>query len=570
MIGAMRQGGHIGRATLASLLFLAACADPAAPPGIPASAETVGTAFVEITGEVGLDFAFDRAASGDYFMPDSMAAGAALLDFDGDGRLDVYIVNGRWADDSARHAAGANRLYRQQPDGQFVDVTETSGAGDVGYGMGVATGDVDNDGDLDLYVTNYGPDALYINDGDGTFTDATRESGLGDSRWGASAGFVDYDGDGFLDLFVTTYLDLDPALRVSDSAGRPEYPGPRCCNGTPDILYKNNGDGTFTDASEESGIGALRGKGLGVVFADLDGDGKVDIYVANDGESNRAWIQSEDGTFTDRGQSMGLSLNIHGGAEAGMGIAIGDLHGNGRLDLLVTHLSAETNTLYRATGSGSFTDATLGSGLGANSVDFTGFGVVLLDFDLDGDLDPLVANGRVLRGPPRPGTALDTHWAPYAEENLLFENDGSGRFHLAAEACGTLCSRTEVSRGLAVGDIDNDGDLDVLLTNGNGSVRLYRNVIQHEAHWIAIRAVGATGSDTLGAQIHVTAGDRELRRDIAPAYGYLSSGDPRAYFGLGPANRVDEVRVVWPDGTEERFGSLEVDRIHQLTRGAGR
>ena len=567
----MRHAGEIGGASFGWVLLLVACADPATPPEGAATATTgpVATAFVDVTREVGLDFAFDRAAAGDYFMPDSMAAGAALLDVDGDGRLDVYIVNGLWADGSGRHAEGANRLYRQQPNGRFVDVTEPSGAGDQGYGMGVAVGDVDNDGDPDLYVTNYGPDALYLNDGDGNFADATREAGLGDSRWGASAGFVDYDADEYLDLFVTTYLDLDPALRTSDSAGRPEYPGPRCCDGTPDILYRNNGDGTFTDVSDPAGIGALRGKGLGVVFADLNGDGRVDIYVANDGESNHAWIQGEEGTFTDRGQQLGLSLNVHGGAEAGMGIAIGDLHGSGRLDLLVTHLSQETNTLYRDTGS-YFADATLGSGLGATSVDYTGFGITLLDFDLDGDLDPLVVNGRVLRGPPRPGVALNAHWAPYAEENLLHENDGTGRFRVATESCGALCSDIEVSRGLAAGDIDNDGDLDVLATSGNGSVRLYRNVRRHQAHWLAVRAVEPlNGRDTLGARVHVRADGRELRRDIAPGYGYLSSGDPRAYFGLGPATHVDAVRIVWPDGTEEQFGDLEVDRIHRLVRGDG-
>jgi len=308
-----------------------------------------------------------------------------------------------------------------------------------------------------------------------------------------------------------------------------------------------------------------------VVFADLDGDGRIDIYVANDGESNCAWIQGDDGTFTDRGQRMGLALNIHGAAEGSMGIAIGDLHGDLRLDLLVTNLPQETNTLYRAAGGGDFADATLGSGLGASSVDFTGFGVALLDFDLDGDLDPLVVNGRVLRGPPRPGDRLNAHWAPYAEENLLYENDGSGRFRLVAKACGTLCSTVEVGRGLAVGDIDDDGDLDVLVTSGNGSARLYRNVRRHEEHWLVVRAVEpASGRDAYGAQVYVTARGRQLRRDIAPAYSYLSSGDPRAHFGLGRATRVDEVRVVWPDGTEELFGSLDIDRIHRLARGAGR
>jgi hypothetical protein len=528
--------------------------------------------FADWTEEVGPDFDFDRARHGDYFMPDSLAAGCALLDFDGDGDLDVYIVNGFWPGDGAwRHPDGANRLYRQEASGSFVDVTESSGAGDEGYGMGVAVGDVDNDGDVDFYVTNYGPDVLYRNNGDGTFTNVTREAGLGDARWGASAGFVDYDGDGLLDLFVTTYLDFKPEQRTADSAGRPEYPGPTCCRGIPDILYRNQGNGSFTDVSEAAGIASSPGKGLGVAFADLDGDGRVDIYVANDGESNRAWIQNADGSFTDRGQELGIALNVHGGVEAGMGVSLGDLHQSGRLDVLVTHLSQESNTLYRSRGDGRFSDATLGSGLGSASLDFTGFGSALLDFDLDGDLDPLVVNGRVLRAPLRPGVRLNDHWGPYAEPNLLFENDGKGRFRAASAACGPLCAEVEVSRGLAAGDVDNDGDLDVLVTSGNGRARLYRNVRPHGEHWLTVRAVEPeTRRDAYGSVIRVTLQDRTIRRDVAPTYSYLSSGDPRAHFGLGSADRVDEVRVRWPDGIEESFGSLEVDRGHLLERGGRR
>ncbi len=504
-------------------------------------------------------------------MPDSLAAGCAFLDYDNDGDLDIYIVNGFHRGGELVNAEGANRLFRQNADGTFADVTESSGAGDRGYGMGVAVGDVDNDGFVDLYVTNYGPDALYRNNGDGTFADVTDRAGLGDPRWGASAGFFDYDGDGYLDLFVANYLDYDPALRTVDSAGRAEYPGPQCCPGVPDILYHNDGDGTFTDVSREAGIADTRGRGLGVAFLDLDRDGRIDVYVANDRERNRAWIQNGDGTFTDRAPTMGLAFNVYGGAEASMGVAVGDINGDLELDLFLTHLFQETNTLYLGQGEGQYRDATMGSGLGQPSVDFTGFGTTLLDYDLDGDLDLLVVNGRVLRSKPRPGVALNEHWSAYAEENLLFENDGSGRFTAAPEACGTLCSEVEVSRGLAVGDVDNDGDADVLLSAGNGPARLYLGNAAGQAHWLTLRVVDdAVGRDALGATVYLEAGGRTLRRDVAPASSYLSSNDARVHFGLAAAAAIERVRVRWLDGTLESYAGLEIDRVQLVARGQGR
>lgn len=524
--------------------------------------------FREVAREVGIDFRFDRARDRDYFMPDSLAAGCAFLDYDGDGDLDVYIVNGyRSTDGKLKNPEGANRLYRQESDGTFTDVTEPSGAGDRGYGMGVAVGDIDNDGDADVYLANYGPDVLLLNRGDGTFVDVTRRAGLGDPRWGASAGFFDYDGDGFLDIFVTHYLDYDPEMRAVDSGGRPEYPGPDCCPGVADSLYHNDGDGTFTDVTEQAGIGAASGKGLGVTFWDIDGNGRIDVYVANDGEPNNAWLQLEPGVFTDRGVETGLALNVYGTAEASMGVALGDLDGDLAPELFLTHIARETNTLYQEEGRGLFRDATLGSGLGAPSADFIGFGTAILDYDLDGDLDLLIVNGRVLRGPQ----PADDHWTPYAEPNLLFENDGAGSFREVTGSCGSLCSVADVSRGLAVGDVDGDGDPDVLLSGGDGRVRLFRNLLDGGAHWLGVRTlVAPSGRDAHGAEVYVAFGERRLRRDISPVAGYLSSHDARVSFGLGSRDKVDDVRVRWPDGASESFGALPVDRWHVLARGAGR
>ena len=527
--------------------------------------------FVEITAEARIDFLFDRAAHGDYFMPDSMAAGCAFLDYDNDGDLDVYIVNGYQQDGVFVRPEGANRLYRQERDGRFSDVTEASGAGDTGYGMGVAVGDVDNDGDLDLYLANYGPDKLYRNNGDGTFVDDTVRAGLGDPRWGASAGFFDYDADGFLDLFVTNYLDYDPSLRAVDSAGRPEYPGPQCCPGVPDSLYHNNGDGTFTDVSQASGIARAAGRGLGIALLDLSGDGRMDIYVANDREANFAWIQNPDGTFTDRAPEMGIALNAYGGAEASMGVAVGDFNGDLEPDLFMTNLFQETNTLYLTRGPGRYHDATLGSGLGPPSLDYTGFGTAALDYDLDGDLDLLVVNGRVLRAAPRPGSRLNEHWRPYAEENHLYENDGAGRFAVAPGPCGSLCSEVEVSRGLAVGDVDNDGDLDVLTTTGDGHARLYRNTGPGGTHWIGLRLLDRTGGrDAVGTVVLLESGGRTQRRDATPVSSYLSSSDPRVLFALAQSGTVTALHVRWPDGANESFDPLPADRYHVIVRGSGR
>ncbi|MHC4947967.1 MAG: CRTAC1 family protein, partial [Planctomycetota bacterium] len=456
-------------------------------------------------------------------------------------------------------------------DGRFTDVTEEAGTGNERYGKGVATGDIDNDGDVDLYVANYGLDCLYRNDGDGSFTEITDAAGITNEAWSVSAGFGDYDADGFLDLYVTNYVLIDPSVRPTDSAGRPEYPAPGVFDGVDDVLYRNNGDGTFTDVTVAAGIAGKPAPGMGVVFTDLDADGRIDIYVANDGQRNFAWIQEPGGRFTDRALEMGLAIGGHGRPEASMGIALGDYDGDGDGDLFLTHFALETNTLYRQFSPGQFEDATTGSGLGAPGVDFTSFGTAFLDVELDGDLDLVVVNGRVLRRLPHAGSRVNAHWRPYAEPNQLYLNDGSGHFALVGERCGALCDDIEVSRGVAAGDLDRDGDIDLVVTNGNGTVRLYRNDSPRAGSWLVVRAVDpALRRDALGAVVEVAAGSRRWRRPIRTAHSYLSASEPTAHFGLGETDAVDEITVRWPDGTLEVFPGGPAERRVVLERGAGR
>ncbi len=558
-------------ATSCIALLCAGCDDAPAP---GAAASPAGPPwFADVSADLGIEVDVERPpAPGDYFMPDSMTGGCALFDCDGDGDLDLYLVHGVRAPDGALESpAGANRLWRQEGDGRFVDVTVEAGVGDRGFGMGVATGDIDNDGDVDLFVANYGRDRLYRNDGDGTFTDVTDAAGILDTdTWSASAGFHDLDGDGFLDLFVTSYLAHDPAVTSTDASGRPEYAGPAPFDGVPDVLYRNRGDGSFFDATAAAGIAGSAGKGLGVVFVDLDRDGRVDIYVANDGEPNAAWIAGGDGTYEDQAHALGLAVSGYGRPEASMGIACGDGDGDGLTDLYLSHLVLETNTLYRATASGRYDDATLASGLGAASTNDTGFGTAFLDIELDGDLDIVVANGRVLRASPHPNAhpALSAHWRPYAEPDRLLLNDGTGRFSPAPALAGALTANVEVGRGLAVGDLDDDGDLDVVVANGSGTLRVYRNDARRAGAWLVVRAIDPSlRRDAIGATVEVTAGRGVFRRDVRAAGSYLAASDPRVHFGLGAVTRYDEMAVTWPDGTRETFPGGPANRLVVVRRG---
>lgn len=517
--------------------------------------------FREITAETGLYFRHRSDLDGSFFMPQNIGSGGALFDYDSDGDLDVFLV------DSGSHRSGgtpaASRLFRHEAGGRFVERTAEAGLNHAGYGMGCAVGDADGDGDPDVYVTNYGPDALYANDGRGRFTEVTAAAGLGDESWATSACFFDYDRDGALDLYVTTYVHYPEPKSCTDQAGRPEYCGPAAFRGAADLLYRNRGDGTFVPVSP-GGSGAVVNRGLGVVCADLDGDGLDDVYVANDGEANTLWINLGDGRFEDRSLLLGAASNALGQPEASMGIALGDVDGDLDPDLFLTHLDRETNTLYLNLGTG-FQDATALWDVGRDSLSYTGFGTAFLDAENDGDLDLVVANGRVRRGPPREvadvDPALPEFWRDYAEPNLFYLNDGAARFRNRSELAGELASRIEVSRGLMTGDFDGDGSTDVLMTQSNGPARLFRNQARPSGHWLEVRAVvSELGRDALGARVRVDAGGRQRQGLVTSTNSYLSSVEPVLHFGLGDADRVDRLTVEWPGGRRQSFSGLPADR----------
>ena len=470
-----------------------------------------------------------------------------------------------------RWGAPTNRLFRQESNGRFVDATDETGLGDGSYGMGVAIGDIDNDGDTDVYVTNFGRDTLYRNRGDGSFEDITAQAGITADGWSSSAAFLDYDLDGFLDLYVARYVEVNVLNLCTDGAGRPSYCGPLSLPPLHDLLWHNNGDGTFSDVSEQVGITSTAAAGLGVVSEDFNDDGRPDIYVANDAYPNNLWISNVDGPFHDAAKITGTAYSWNGVPEAGMGVVAADLNNDGHLDLFITHLGSESNTFYRNFGTTyGFSDVTGEAGLAATSMPFTGFGTCAFDVELDGDLDLLVVNGRIAHGTPHSDSDMPPPWDAFVEPNHFYVNGGTGDFTLLKAPVASLCARLEVTRGLAVGDIDSDGDLDVLITNIQGPARLYRNDAPRKGHWLKVRAHNPElRRDAIGAQISVVVGARSILRTISGGSSYLSACAPIAHFGLSDATRVDRIAVRWPDGSRESFPGVPTDRVVVVRRGEG-
>ncbi len=578
-----------------------AAGEPVAGEGSPTrSAATTGPWFRDVAVETGLDFHHFNGGTGAFHMVEILGSGAALFDYDGDGDLDAYLVQGATLEEGdtvddalfpLRHPAPpSDRLYRNDlvPEGRlsFTDVTEASGIADLatGYGMGVAAADYDGDGDLDLYVTNYGPDQLLENLGDGTFRDATTAAGLSAGGggeggaapdWGVPAAFFDKDGDGDLDLFVGNYVAyslVDPPV-CKDLTGAPDFCGPKAFPPQADRLWENRGDGTFAEVTRSAGLTGGFGPALGAVVADFDGDRRTDLYVANDAAANNLWINLGGGRFEDQALLAGAAVDQGGSPQGSMGVDAGDFDNDGDLDLFMTHINQETNTLYRNEGGGMFEDMSAETGIGAPSLPFTAFGTAWFDYDNDGWLDLLTVNGAVTKIP-----ALVRAGEPYPlhETNQLFRNLG-GRFTEVTELAGPVFELSEVSRGAAFGDVDEDGDVDVLVTNNAGPARLLLNEVGNRNPWLGVRLVSGGGEglrerDAVGARAAVLRDGRPtLWRRVRPEGSFAVSNDPRILFGLGgeAGAEVEGVRVVWADGTEEDFPVTETGRYHTLRRGEG-
>jgi enediyne biosynthesis protein E4 len=572
-LSSSRRPNAVGIALAFCWCLLAGCARQAA-------VEPTGARFREAARESGLRFQHFTGATGQYYLPEIMGSGAALFDYDGDGDLDVFLVQGtilepgKTAGD-ARFPLPAgsrpgNRLFRNmlKETGklQFQDVTEQAGLSHVAYGMGVAVGDYNNDGYPDLYVTNFGGNILYRNNGNGTFTDVTQEAGVESGGWSASAAFVDYDKDGYLDLYVTRYLDftINGNKECFSPTGERDYCSPTAYKPLSHRLFRNLGNGKFQEVTQSAGISVAGGPGLGVVCADFNGDGWPDVYVANDGAPNLLWLNNGNGTFRESALLSGAAYSADGVARAGMGVTAGDFDGSGNESILVTNLSREGATLYRNNGRGEFTDSTMEVRLYQPTYPYTGFGVQWFDYDNDGRPDLFIANGAVtmmelLRGAPY----------PFNQKNLLLHNETT-RFRDASSAAGPPFQLSEVGRGAAFGDIDNDGGVDIVISNNNGPARLLLNQTAPRGHWLEVRLQGVKcNRDGIGARVAVLMkGQKPVWRRAHADGSYLSASDVRVHFGLGQNTEV-QVLVEWPDDVKETWSGIHADSIVTLREGTG-
>ena len=523
--------------------------------------------FVDVTEEAGINFQHINGAEGAFHLPETLGAGGAFFDADNDGFLDIYLVNSGYWDKPPTARQAVSALYRNNRDGTFTDITTAAGVENRGnYGQGAACADYNNDGNVDLYVTNFGANVLYRNNGDGTFTDVTQSAGVGDNGWSSSACFLDYNLDGHLDLFVVNYLvySVDVPYPPCGEDGIHTYCHPSLFEGAPDTLYRNNGDGTFTDVSQEAGVGDIggpfHGKGLGVVSADFNNDGTPDLYVANDDTRNDFFYNNGDGTFREISLLAGCAYSFNGVAQAGMGVAVGDYNADSWLDIFVTNLSYETNALYRNNGDGTFTDVIYEARLGKESFLFVGFGTRFFDADNDGWQDIFIANGHIL------DNIEDTHDVlTYRQPDQLFRNKGDGTFQEDSESAGIYFQRAAVSRGALFGDYDNDGDVDMLVTQSNGPATLLENW-ETQSNSVSIKTVGVISNrDGIGTRITLTAGGRTQIQEVNPGGSYLSSHDPRSHFGLGANTAIDRLEVRWQSGVVQIRENLSANQEHVIS-----
>jgi hypothetical protein len=606
MVAVLSRPAFVRRASarlVAVVLLATSCSDrdPAGQAGHASSAPAARTPragveewFTDRARESGLDFIHFNGMTGAFHFPEVIPPGIALLDYDNDGDLDVFVAQGQMLGKQALSEALnppqvplTSRLFRNDLEVhadrphtlRFTDVTDASGIVVHGYAMGAATGDVNNDGCVDLYVTNLERSQLFRNDCDGTFTDVSKKSGAEDLGWSVSASFVDYDRDGWLDLFVGNYVyynvDADkPCLHSIGSLV--DYCPPSVYRPQPDHLYHNNRDGTFTDVTTAAGMGREFGPALGVSTADFNGDGWVDIYVANDGAPNQLWINRRDGTFTNTALLAGVALGADGEAKGSMGVDAADFDHDGDEDLFVTELAREGHDLYVNDGSGVFAERAASAGIRLSSLPYTGFGAAWFDFDNDGWLDIMTVNGAV-RHTADALTRNETF--ALQQPKQLFRNLGNGRFADVTDQAGAVLRTPDISRGAAFGDVDNDGDTDVVAATDNGPIRLLINNVGNTRHWIGFRVLGRQGRDIVGARVGIVRPSTSALGADAPTVwrraradgSYASANDPRVLVGLGDtATIIDKVRVEWPDGRVEEWTNVPLDRYTTLKEGEGR
>jgi len=522
--------------------------------------------FNDITTNSGITFKHTPSPEKKY-IAESMSGGVALFDYDNDGFLDIFLVNSLTVELLKANKKTRSVLYHNNRDGTFSDVTDKARVGDVGWGMGCAVGDFNNDGFNDLYVTSIGPDHLFKNNGNGTFTDVTEKAGVSDPRFSTGAAFLDYDNDGKLDLFVTNYVDFDinhlPTFGEGPTCqfkGIPVQCGPRGLPGAGDSLFHNNGDGTFTDVSKKAGVADSRGYyGLGVVGSDFDGDGWIDIFVANDSTPNFLYHNNGDGTFTDIAFESGTALDKNGNEQGCMGVTLGDYDHDGLLDLFVTNFDDEYNVLYHNAGRGSFVDVSYDSGVALVSLPYVGWGTKFFDYDNDGWLDLFVANGHAYPQRDR-----------YRQRKLLYRNNRDGTFSEVAAQFGSALMEERASRGTAFGDIDNDGDVDIVVNDLDSSPQLLRNDGGNKNNWILVKTIGTRSNrNGIGAKVKVVSGDLVQLDEVRSGGSYISQNDLRLHFGLEKHTSVDLIQVRWPSGAVDTLTNVSVNKIVAVKEGKG-
>ena len=520
--------------------------------------------FTDVTKESGVTFQHEDGRSYKKYFVETLGSGIALFDYDNDNDVDIYLVNGTNLDSPDTTTDAANRLYRNNGTGHFVDVTEASGVGHQGYGVGVCVADYDNNGWLDLYVTNFGSNVLYRNNGDGTFTDRTAEAGVQVLDWSAGCAFADVDADGDLDLYVANYVNFSVETHTPCRVnGILVYCSPRVYDGVKDIFFRNNDDGTFTEDTENAGFDNLAARGLGVTFADYDADGDADLYVANDADANFLYNNDGNGRFREQSQYSGVALSEHGLVENGMGVAFGDYDNDTWLDLVVTNFQHQTNTLYHSDDGEFFTDQTYSSGTGDISLPYLAWGVNLFDFDHDGFQDIFIANGHI-----HDNVTLIDSSTTYAQLNHLFRNNRNGTFTDVTTESGSGLALQRSSRGSAVGDIDNDGDLDLVVSNVGKGVDILRNDGGHRSgNWINLKLVGTVSNRAaIGARVLIKGSDYHQIREVRSGSSYLSHNDLRLHFGVGTQEKV-ELEIRWQHGTIQRFEDVPVNRFLKIVEG---